>query len=164
MTLIARDIMQDEVVTVCPELSLLGVHQLFVAEEIHGAPVIDETETVTGVISSADLLRAVAEEHESGAVTVDYIRDLVEFSGPDWATMPEDFQDRLQGLRVSDVMTRDVVRVAPDATLGAVATALCENRVHRVLVIEDNRLLGIISAFDLVGLLKDDPAQELRSA
>ena len=57
MTLIARDIMQDEVVTVCPELSLLGVHQLFVAEEIHGAPVIDETETVRGVISSADLLR-----------------------------------------------------------------------------------------------------------
>ena len=65
---------------------------------------------------------------------------------------------------MSDVMTRDVVRVAPDATLGAVATALCENRVHRVLVIENDRLLGIISTFDLVGLLKDDPAQEFRSA
>ena len=161
----AGDIMQTEIVTVSPELSLLDVHRLFVAEEIHGAPVIDEDGVVSGVVSSADLLRVVAEEHGSAGVAVDYLRDLVEFSGPDWASMPEDFQDRLCNLCVRDAMTAAVVGVSPDATIGEVARAVCENRVHRVLVIENDQLLGIISTLDLVAVLRDDSGRrELASA
>ena len=117
MALTARDIMQTEIVTVSPELPLLDVHRLFVDEEIHGAPVIDENGVVSGVVSSADLLRVVAEEHGTAGVAVDYLRDLVEFSGPDWASMPEDFQDRLCNLCVGDAMTVAVVEVSPDATV-----------------------------------------------
>ena len=91
-------------------------------------------------------------------IAVDYLRDLVEFSGPDWEVMPDDFQDRLRELSVGDAMTYDVVHVAPEATLSEVAKALCENRVHRVLVMEGDRLEGIVSTMDLVGVLRrDDP-------
>jgi CBS domain-containing protein len=61
-------------------------------------------------------------------------------------------------------MTAAVVGVSPDATIGEVARALCENRVHRVLVIENDQLLGIISTLDLVAVLRDDSARALRPA
>jgi CBS domain-containing protein len=165
MALSASDVMQTGIVTVSPELPLLDVHRLFVAEEIHGAPVIDEDGVVSGVVSSADLLRVVAEEHGVAGVAVDYLRDLVEFSGPDWASTPEDFQNRLGDLSVRDAMTPNVVTVSPDATVGEVARILCENRVHRVLVTENDQLLGIISTLDLVAVLRDDSGRrELESA
>lgn len=160
----ARDIMQADIVTVSPELPLLDVHRLFVSDEIHGAPVVDELGVVRGIITSADLLRAVAEEHGSGCVAVDYLRDLVEYSGPDWASMPDDFQDRLSDLSVADAMTREVVEVSPEATVGEVARVLCEQRIHRVLVVDQAELCGIISSLDLVAVLRDDAAAALRSA
>lgn len=149
----ALDIMQKEVVTVSADLPLIDVHRLFVTDEIHGAPVVDETGELVGVISSADLLRAVAQEPQS--VERDYLRELVEFSDPEWAAMSEDFQDRIAGMRASDVMTTDLVHVPPDATVGEIARMLCENRVHRVVVTDEGRLLGIISTFDLVSILND---------
>ena len=159
MGLTAVDVMQSEVVTVSPELSLLDAHQLFVSEEIHGAPVIDDGKTVCGVVSSADLLRVVAEEYgASGGIAVDYLRDLVEFSGPNWQAMPDDFQDRLRGLNVGDAMTYDVVHVAPEATLSEIARSLCDNRVHRVVVMDGDHLAGIVSTMDLVGVIRRDDA------
>ena len=160
----AREIMQEDLVTVSPDLPLLDVHQLFVADEIHGAPVVADDGEVVGVISSADLLRAVADEHASAGVEANYLRDLVEFSSRDWVAMPSDFQNRLRDIRVEDVMTREIVQVTPDAGLGEVARTLYDNRIHRVLVIEDARLFGIITTFDLVNELREEPGQARRAS
>lgn len=153
MTVTARDIMESKVLTVSPDLPLIDCHRLFAESEIHGAPVVGDDGTLVGVVSSADLLRAVAEEHGAGRIDSHYLRDFVEFSGPDWASMPADFQDRLREVRVSDVMTTEVVSVSPDMDVSGVARTLCHQRVHRVLVMEGERLAGLISTFDLVGLL-----------
>lgn len=154
MKIEARQLMTTGPITVFPETPLIDVHRLFVEEEIHGAPVVDEERgVVQGIITSADLLRAVMQEHESGGSSVRYLREMVEYSGPDWQRMPEDFQDRLEQLRVEDFMTPDVVTVPPDAPIREIARAMRANRVHRVLVIEDGVLVGVISALDLVGAL-----------
>ena len=54
----------------------------------------------------------------------------------------------------ADVMTTEIVSVPPDATVASVARTLREQAVHRVLVIDDGELLGLISAMDLVALLE----------
>ena len=164
MTARARDVMQEDVVTVSPDLPLLDAHQLFVSEEIHGAPVVDEEGALVGVISSADLLRAVAEEHGAARVEANYLRDLVEFSSPDWIAQPEDFQDRLRELCVADAMTTEVVQVSPDATLEEVAAALCDNRVHRVMVVESGVPVGVISTFDLVNRMRYEWSEKRRAS
>ena len=156
MTVRARDIMECKMLTVSPDLPLIDAHRLFVEGEIHGAPVVGDDGTVLGVVSSADLLRAVAEEHGSGRIDSHYLRDFLEFSGPDWASAPADFQDRLREIRVSDVMTSEVVWVSPDVSVAEVARTLCDQRVHRVLVMDGDRLVGLISTFDLVGLLRQE--------
>lgn len=156
MALTARSIMESHVVAVSPEDPLSSVHRLFFEEDINGAPVIDEQECVVGVITSKDLLRAAADEHDSARGDPGYFRELLEFSGPDWEDAPEGYLDRLRERRVEEYMTEEVVSVAPDATIPQVARILRTHAVHRVLVVDDGRLAGIISTFDLVGLLEKE--------
>jgi CBS domain-containing protein len=151
----ARDLMQAGVLGVGPATPLLEVHRLFTEEEISGAPVVGEDGTLLGVITATDLLRAVQEEHYSGRVEQNYFRDLLPYSGPDWASAPEDFQDRLRELRAEDVMTVEVLTVTPETPIPLVARALREHRIHRVFVSQDSQLVGVISTFDLLKLVED---------
>lgn len=150
----ARDVMQSHLVTVSPESPLIEVHRLFVDEEIGGAPVVDDEGRLVGVISSMDLLRAVEEEYDSAAVEQNYFRDFLEFSGPDWTRSPEDFQDRLAEERVEDRMTRSPATVAPETPIAEVAARMRQSRIHRVFVVEDGVLRGLLSTFDLMALLE----------
>jgi CBS domain-containing protein len=159
MALLARDLMESRVIAIDPASSLLDAYRLFVEEEISGAPVVDEDGRVLGVLSAHDLLRAAAEERDTALVQTSYFRDLAEFSGPDWATTPEDFQDRLSQRTVAETMTPDAILVAPGATVAEVARTLRQRRVHRVLVVDGERLVGLISSFDLVALLEKEQPQ-----
>jgi CBS domain-containing protein len=154
MTRTARDVMQTYLISVNPETPLLEVHRLFVDEEINGAPVVDETGRLLGVISSVDLLRAVEEEHDAASSESSYFRDFLELSGPDWQEGPDNFQARLGERTVSDAMTRGGITVAPDTLISDVAASLRKHRIHRVFVVDGEQLCGVISTFDLVALLE----------
>jgi len=154
MAIRARDVMQKSVLSVPPDLPLAKVAQLFVEEGIHGAPVVDETERLLGVVSVVDLMRAVAEEHESPSSSAVYFRDLLEFSPPDWSMAPQDFQDRLEQVTVGDVMQPSVVSVTEDTSVPEMARVMRANQIHRLIVVRGESMVGIISALDLIGLLE----------
>lgn len=150
----ARDIMQTPVITVSPEEPLTNVQRLFFEEEINGAPVVDDEGRVLGMITSMDLLRAVAEVHDTAPGPTSYLRDLLEFSSGDWKHATPGIQDQLGEVATSEIMTEGVISVGPDAAVPEVARTLRENNVHRVLVVEDGILRGIISTFDLVAMVE----------
>jgi CBS domain-containing protein len=154
MALTARDIMETQVITLSPSDPLSNVHRLFCDEEIHGAPVVDDEGRVLGIITSMDLLRAASDEHEAARGDPSYFRELFEISGPDWEEAPEGFLDRLRERVTSEFMTEEVACVGADATVSEIARTLRGNHIHRVLVVEDEILQGIITTFDLVGLLE----------
>ena len=154
MALRARDVMQTSVMSVEPGTPLPQVARLFVEEEIHGAPVLDETDRLLGVVSVTDLIRAVDEEHARPGSSAVYFRDVLEFSGPDWSNAPQDFQDRLGQLVVGDVMQTGVVTVPEDASVPEIAKLMRANRIHRVIVVRGEAMVGLITALDLVGLLE----------
>ena len=151
----AADVMERDVISVTPETRILDVHRLFVEEEIHGAPVVGEDGVVYGVISAMDLLRIVRDELEPGAggLSSSYFRDQLPYSGPDWGRAPEDLQDRLQDLRASDAMTKEIVMVPPDMPIAQVARTMLDQHIHRVLVGEDRALEGVITSFDLLRVI-----------
>ena len=122
----ASDVMQRDVITIAPETPLLDVYRMFVEEEIHGAPVVDEAGAVCGVVSTLDLLRFGNEE-------------------------PYVARDSTGQLTADDAATRELVTVGPDATVEEVARTMLAQHVHRVLVVDKEReLLGVISTFDLL--------------
>jgi len=154
MTTTAADLMTRAVVSVGPDTPLFEVYRLFVSEQIHGAPVMDEEERLIGVISSSDLLRAIEDERDTAVASSEYLRDLLEFSGPDWGRGLTDFQDRLAQLTVADVMTAAVLSVQADTPISEVARLLRQHGVHRAWVEEKGRLCGVISTFDLLPLVE----------
>jgi CBS domain-containing protein len=150
----ARDVMTPSVVSVGPDTPLVEIYHLFVSEQIHGAPVVDEEDLLIGVVTSMDLLRATEEEHDTALASSDYLRQLLEFSGPDWASGLTDFQDRLASLTVADVMTPSALTVRPDTPVAEIARTLRQAGVHRVWVEDGGRVCGVVSTFDLLPLVE----------
>jgi len=130
--LTARDLMQRDILTVSPETPILDVHRLFLEEEIHGAPVLDEDQRVVGIITATDLLRIIRDEYDTSRVPV-------------------------EDLTAAQAMTRTVISVRPDMPASEVAQLLREQRIHRVLVIENQELLGVVSTFDLLSAFESPP-------
>ena len=154
MTKTARDVMQTGVVTLSADDPLYVAQQLFYEEGIHGAPVVDDLGRVVGVLSSSDVLRAVLEaKHVDPAEPATYRSDLDDVFGA-WQMAPDDFKERVRDAVVSEFMTESPVEVTPDTTIPQLAKTMRENGIHRVIVVEDGALQGIVSTFDLVGLLE----------
>jgi CBS domain-containing protein len=72
-----------------------------------------------------------------------------------WAGVP--------GVRVRDVMVEDVIAVEPDEPLERVLRALSEASIHGVPVVEDGRLVGIVTSVDVVWALASGEWRELRA-
>jgi CBS domain-containing protein len=153
----AKDIMQTQIVSVGLDDPLLSVYRLFADEEISGAPVVDESGKVVGVVSIRDLIRATSDEQENSLVDADYFHDGLVNSKESWLMAGEDFEETLSHRVVSDVMTADVISVTPDAPIREIVHRILTDRIHRVLVVDrrgdEDALVGLISLFDLVALL-----------
>ena len=140
----ARDIMTTELVTVAPATPVSAVAQLLVERGISAVPVVDGDQLV-GIVSEADLL------HREEAGT--------EAKPSWWSELFRSTEDRAQaylkthGQRAEDVMSRDLKTVGPDAELAEVAALMDRGRIKRLPVLEDGRLLGIVSRADLLRVL-----------
>jgi len=155
---IASEIMERDVVSVGADTKLPALCRLFYDEGITGAPVVDDESRVVGVVSIADLIRTLQEDHEALLAAPNYYRDTHSEAQPEWLADLEEFDDRLSHRIVSEIMTSDVVAVQPKAQVSEVVAKILEHRVHRILVLDEKRvddeLVGIISLFDLVALLQ----------
>jgi CBS domain-containing protein len=171
-----RELMTPEVLTLDPEMTLREAIERLASEGFSGAPVVAGGRLV-GVVSASDILEFEAaspgvpahrpEQAELGEwgppeLWMDdmtdppsaYFRDMWgdsgsdvlermrESRGPEWDLLAEHV--------VAEVMTRKVVGLEPESSLVAGAQAMASSGIHRVLVIEDGLLLGIVTAMDVV--------------
>lgn len=135
MPLRARDLMRAEPMVVRPDAPLLEVLHLFVQTQIGGAPVVDAAGMVHGIVTTADLLAAVDQTYDD---------DVDAGESADRVVAP------LDQLTARDVAAPELVWATPDETIGAIAQRMRDEGVHRVLVGDEGRVLGILTAFDLL--------------
>jgi CBS domain-containing protein len=146
-----RDYMQSSVVTVEAEAKLADVERLLVEQQIGGAPVLDSGKVV-GVISRSDLVKQLVVEQSLSEMVSDYYRDPG-LAQPDSSADTVADNERLQGQKVRDVMATRLIAVAPDEGIDAAARVMREQHVHRVLVTDQGKLAGIVTAYDLLRAL-----------
>jgi CBS domain-containing protein len=139
----ARDVMVSHVITVGPELDVKAVANTLVANGISAVPVVAIDGSIVGIISEGDLMRRAV----SGAKRP---RWLETFSSAE--QLMADFV-RAHGRKAKDVMTRQVISISPDTSLQEIANLLEKNGIKRVPVIENGRLVGIVSRANLVQAL-----------
>jgi CBS-domain-containing membrane protein len=137
----AQDVMTTEVVTVSPKTTVAEIAALLIERRISAVPVLDG-ERLVGIVSEGDLLRRPQTDTETGASPW-----LTLLTGP--GVVPERFS-KVHGMTAREVMTRDVVTVTPETPLDEVASLLESRRIKRVPVVENGRLVGILSRANLL--------------
>lgn len=115
----ARDVMKvDDLPVVAPDMKL-GEAVIHVSNGRLGLVVAIEDGRVVGIITDGDVRRAM-----------------------------ESSQDRFFQLTVKDIMTSTPKVVAPDVRIEKIVSIMRENKIHSVLVVDDdNRLLGIVDSY-----------------
>ena len=137
-----RDVMTESVITVEPATPLKDVAQLLVDRRISGLPVVDAEGSVLGIVSEADLLLK-----EQGAESVGR-RRFAWLLGDDAATRSR--RAKLAATTAGEAMTAPAVTVSPATALAAAAELMTTHGVNRLPVVEDGRLVGIVTRADLV--------------
>lgn len=151
---LARDVMTKDPKTASEDWSLEQLARFFVDHSISGAPVVTPRGKVVGVVSVTDLVRAQSERESAPPEEHDfYARSFeADFS-------PEDLKDlRLvqeSHRRVRDVMTPCVFDVNEDTPVAQIAEQMVRGRIHRVFVSREDKIVGVVSALDLLRLLVD---------
>ncbi|MFN3467489.1 MAG: HPP family protein [Candidatus Brocadiales bacterium] len=119
----ARDIMTRPVVSARKSASARDVAMQLLCGLYSGMPVTDEKGKVEGVVTELDLLKAVKEGKELVRVTA------------------------------GDVMTKDVTTVDADDPVEKVLNVLMDKRFIRVPVLQEGKLVGVVSRCDVLRCL-----------
>ena len=174
-----RDIMTAGPITVTPETSLRNAIELFTREHISGAPVVTGGKLVGVISSSDLLAFAAAPPDRADAPDPGEAYDNLSEVEPDadiamaddtvsdsafftdmlsdadtevdirMAGMLDPGLDVLDEFTVADAMTTAMKTIGPEVDAVAAARLMAKTRVHRLIVVERNRPIGIISTTDL---------------
>ena len=140
--MLARDVMVAPVITVKPSTTVKEVAELFLEKRISAAPVLDSQQKLVGVVSEGDLLHRVEAGTERRRSW--WLKGLI---GDD--TLAAEYV-KSHGLKVSDVMTQSIVAAAPETPLHEIATLMEKNAIKRVPILENGKLVGIVSRANLI--------------
>lgn len=151
----AADVMKRDVETVSPAWSLIDLERGFVEKRVSGFPVVEQGRLV-GVVSRTDVLQQLDVERSRAGSLSDYFRSDDESPEAERASVleEEDFvSSRMAGLAVRDVMSEPRFVAAPETSVAEVAALMVRERIHRLPVVEDGALVGILSSLDLIAVL-----------
>jgi CBS domain-containing protein len=167
-----RDIMTAEVLTVSPDLTLRQACELLVRHHLGGAPVT-RGDTLVGVLSSTDILDFQAwpppqpAERGGGVEPVELVDHLPEedeagasYFSSYWADDAVDLAERLASEELAEpdvldentvdsAMTREVLSLPGSATVQEGAAFMTRHRIHRVIIEEGGKLVGIVTTSDV---------------
>lgn len=167
-----RDIMQTDVIAVRQGTSVRELIQILDEEGISGLPVLDSGSKVLGVVSRTDVVRLAAREPEIplGEAFWQGIGQVPDsddddpdsyFVAPESSVMLVPGAGTFDGLPFDDTMVEEIMTpvafsVDPGMAIWELAEFLVHGRIHRALVVEDGRLVGIVTAFDLLRVMAGD--------
>ena len=144
-----RDIMTTDVVSVKRDTSVNEVAKVMGARDISGVPVVDESGAVVGIITELDLILRNTELDMPRFIQ---ILDL----GRIPLELPGQYRHRLLhmlGTRAEDVMSHEVVTMGPDEDVEKLAELMVTRRVNPVPVVEQGKMVGIVSRADLIDMM-----------
>ena len=177
-----RDLMSTDVITVSPELSIRDALELFTERHIGGAPVMADGRVV-GVVTAADLLgfeastapAPVAREDQLEAGELAPVEEELEdeetvppsaFFTDWWVDVGADVAERVRSTSepewdvlaehtVAEAMSTSLLWVAPQEPVARAAALMDAREVHRLLVLDRGRLVGILTMTDIARAVAD---------
>jgi CBS domain-containing membrane protein len=147
------EVMTREILALAPDTSLPTAARLFATRHITGAPVIDVSGRVLGVVSQTDLVDPDGARSEGAGHSIYY-----RIADGHTVAEGEALVDA-EGV-VSDVMSPSVLAIGPDAPILEAVRAMVAEGVHRLLVADDGKLVGIVTSMDVLRALLGPAAHD----
>lgn len=133
-----RDVMTRDVVTVATDTPYREIVELMAERRISALPVLDESGTVVGVVSEADLLPKIEFSRRPGPA-------------PRFTLRRQVGQAKATGRVAAELMSTPAVTIGPDASVVAAAKLMDAESVKRLPVLNERGvLIGIVSRRDLL--------------
>jgi len=136
----AHQIMTRAVVTVTPDSTILEAADIMLKHHVSGLPVVDAAGKLVGIVSEGDFIRR--SEIGTQRKRSRWLKFLMGTDATQYV--------REHGRKVSEVMTRDPLTIAEEATLEEIVNAMEANGVKRLPVMRDGELVGIVSRANLL--------------
>ena len=141
----ARDIMTADVVTVTPQTTVEELARILIERHINGAPVVDDTGNLVGVVTEHDLISKEKRLHIPTVVQIFdafiYLESSKRFEGD---------LKKMLGTKVGDICSSPVVTVEEDATVTELATIMSEKDVHLLPVMSGGQMVGVVGKEDIL--------------
>ena len=141
--LTASDIMSREVVTIASDSSVGSAASLMLQHGVSALPVLDDAAHVVGIISDYDLLA----RPPSDSPRAWWLRLF-----DDEAVCLEEIA-KVRHLKVGDLMVRHVLTLSDETPLGVIASLMRRRKLRHVPIIQNGKLVGIVSRGDLLDAL-----------
>ena len=150
------DVMRSEVLAVEAGWSLDQLADFLVDKGISGAPVTAAGGQLIGVVSLTDIVRQ-SRLPDQGADRDDthdvYLYELERRMDRDeLRELHVQYEEQVQ---VLDIMTPMIFSVSEDTSVQEVADTMLKGRIHRVFVTRDGKLTGIVTALDMLQVIRD---------
>jgi CBS domain-containing protein len=147
---VVRDIMDAAPATVRPDSPVEEVVSAMRSNELPGLPVVDENGALVGIVTEADLVLP----DDEGDLHIPHYINL--FGGTVFLEPLGRFEQRLRkafASNAADMMSPDPDTVSPDNTVQEAARLIHESGHNRLPVVEDGRLVGVVTRVDVLGAL-----------
>ena len=145
-----REVMDPGPPTVRPDTPVEDIVRLLAEHELPGMPVVDDDGRCVGIVTEADLVIA----DEQGDLHLPHYIEL--FGGVVFLEPLRHFEERLRkafAATAADMMTPNPTTIGPDATAREAARIISESGHNRLPVVEDGRLVGVVSRADVLAAL-----------
>ena len=152
MAALVRDIMDGEPATVSPDATVEEVVRTLREHELPGVPVVEEDGRLAGLVTETDLVLP----DDQGDLHLPHYINL--FGGTVFLEPLGRFEERLRkafASKASDMMTSEPDTVEPDTSVQEAARLVHASGHNRLPVVEDGKLVGVVTRLDLLGALAE---------
>lgn len=135
-----RDWMSQPPICVSDSTTLPEARRLMRMRRVRRLPVLDSDGRLVGIVTEGDINR-ISDSH---------VHDMRQYN----------LYHRVADLPLRDFMTRNVITVGPDEPVIAVAQLLLRHRIGGVPVVEEGRVIGVITESDLFRRMVEREARD----
>ncbi|MFH1422250.1 MAG: CBS domain-containing protein [Planctomycetota bacterium] len=143
-----KDIMTKNIVSINEDSTIAELCTLMSQFKLSAIPVVDKEGILTGIISEKDIITHEVTSREP--ILVD--SDLFELISSKYHDL-ESVHFGASFVFVEEIMTRNVVTITPEESVSTAAEIFCNSDFHRLPVVEDGKLVGILSSIDVLKAL-----------
>jgi CBS domain-containing protein len=140
-----KDIMTRELITLSPKADVAHAARMLLEKRINGAPVVDETGRLIGILCQSDLIA------QQKKLRIPSFFNIVEVFVP--APYAKHLEREIQKIRattVAEAMTPDPVTIRPETSIEEVASLMVDKNYHTLPVVDQGKLVGIVGKEDLL--------------